>query len=176
MDPAVSEWFQQDGTYFLPKAKKNHDTGRRWSGLWKDFASKYPIISLKTAWPRRIVEGWKMLTTASWATRSSLWATTCSCPTSKGFQRASSWGGCQPILIKLQPLRQTLNRNAKPSRRPTARQIRRFMCFPSLGETEDTTIADIRRGAQRRADQDRPRPRALTDRVGMYNQLLLIEE
>jgi enolase len=50
------------------------------------------------------------------------------------------------------------------------------MCFPSLGETEDTTIADIRRGAQRRADQDRPRPRALTDRVGMYNQLLLIEE
>ena len=45
MDVASSEWFQEDGTYFLPKAKKTM-TAQQLVNRWKGYCDKYPIISI----------------------------------------------------------------------------------------------------------------------------------
>ncbi len=53
MDPAVSEWYQEEsGVYFLPKAKKTM-TRQQMVTMWKNFVSKYPSFRWRTAWARR---------------------------------------------------------------------------------------------------------------------------
>ena len=64
IDAATSEWYNDEtGCYDLPKAKKTM-TKQQMVNMWKNFAAKYPIISLEDGMGENDWEGWSMLTKA----------------------------------------------------------------------------------------------------------------
>ena len=61
MDPASSEWYEKDGSYFLPK-KGIRMTSGELVDHWERLLKKYPIISLEDGLAEEDWEGWKQMT------------------------------------------------------------------------------------------------------------------
>ena len=136
----------------LPKAKKTM-TREQMVDMWKSFVEKYPIISIEDGMARRTTGKAGRCSPTRWATGSSWWATTCSSPMSSASTRALSWVSANSILIKVNQigtLTETLDAIQMANRAGYTAVVSH-----RSGETEDTTIADIAVGAERRSDQDR---------------------
>ncbi len=170
MDPAVSEWFQEDGTYFLPKAKKTM-TRKQMVAMWKGFVDKYPIISIEDGMAEEDWEGWKLLTDTL-GKKIQLVGDDLFVTNVERLAKGIELGVTNSILIKLNQigsLTETLD----------AIQMANRAGFTAVvshrsGETEDTTIADV--AVALNAGQIKTGAPSRTDRVAKYNQLLRIEE
>jgi enolase len=170
MDPAVSEWYQEDGTYLLPKAKKTL-TRQQMVRMWKNFADKYPVISLEDGMAEEDWEGWKLLTDAL-GDRIQLVGDDLFVTNVERLTRGISLGVGNSILIKVNQigsLTETLETIQKAHRAGYTTVISH-----RSGETEDTTIADL--AVALNAGQIKTGAPSRTDRVAKYNQLLRIEE
>ncbi|MDR2670235.1 MAG: phosphopyruvate hydratase [Oscillospiraceae bacterium] len=170
MDPAVSEWYREDGTYFLPKAKKSM-TRQQMVRMWKNFAAKYPIISLEDGMAEDDWEGWKMLTDALGDTiqlvGDDLFVTNVD-----RLKKGIDLGVANSILIKVNQigsLTETLDAIQMANRAGYTAVVSH-----RSGETEDTTIADL--AVALNAGQIKTGAPSRTDRVAKYNQLIRIEE
>ena len=170
IDAASSEWYQEDGTYFLPKAKKTM-TKQALVNYWKKLTSTYPIISLEDGVAEEDWEAWGMLTKAIGdkvqLVGDDLFVTNVS-RLSKGIEL----GVGNSILIKVNQigsLTETLDAIQMANRAGYTAVISH-----RSGETEDTTIADI--AVALNAGQIKTGAPSRTDRVAKYNQLLRIEE
>ena len=170
IDAAVSEWYKEDGTYFLPKAKKTM-TKKEMVDMWVDFAGKYPIISMEDCMGEDDWDGWKMLTDALGKkvqlVGDDLFVTNVA-RLSDGIEK----GVGNSILIKVNQigtLTETLDAIQMASRAGYTSVISH-----RSGETEDATIADI--AVALNAGQIKTGAPSRTDRVAKYNQLLRIEE
>ena len=170
IDAASSEWYQEDGTYFLPKAKKTM-TKQQLVNYWKKLTSTYPIISLEDGVAEEDWEAWGMLTKAIGAkvqlVGDDLFVTNVS-RLSKGIDL----GVGNSILIKVNQigsLTETLDAIQMANRAGYTAVVSH-----RSGETEDTTIADI--AVALNAGQIKTGAPSRTDRVAKYNQLLRIEE
>ena len=170
IDAASSEWYQEDGTYFLPKAKKTM-TKQALVNYWKKLTSTYPIISLEDGVAEEDWEAWGMLTKAIGdkvqLVGDDLFVTNVS-RLSKGIDL----GVGNSILIKVNQigsLTETLDAIQMANRAGYTAVISH-----RSGETEDTTIADI--AVALNAGQIKTGAPSRTDRVAKYNQLLRIEE
>jgi enolase len=170
VDAAVAEWYKEDGTYFLPKAKKTF-TRQDMVNMWTDFANKYPIISLEDGMGEDDWEGWKMLTDALGKkiqlVGDDLFVTNVS-RLSDGIKK----GVANAILIKVNQigtLTETLD-----AIQMAARAGYTSVVSHRSGETEDATIADIAVAVN--AGQIKTGAPSRSDRVAKYNQLLRIEE
>ena len=170
IDAASSEWYQEDGTYLLPKAKKKM-TKQQLVNYWKNLTSKYPIISLEDGVAEEDWEAWGMLTKAIGAkvqlVGDDLFVTNVE-RLSKGIEL----GVGNSILIKVNQigsLTETLDAIQMANRAGYTAVVSH-----RSGETEDTTIADI--AVALNAGQIKTGAPSRTDRVAKYNQLLRIEE
>ena len=170
IDAASSEWYQEDGTYFLPKAKKTM-TKQALVNYWKKLTSTYPIISLEDGVAEEDWEAWGMLTKAIGdkvqLVGDDLFVTNVS-RLSKGIDL----GVGNSILIKVNQigsLTETLDAIQMANRAGYTAVVSH-----RSGETEDTTIADI--AVALNAGQIKTGAPSRTDRVAKYNQLLRIEE
>ena len=170
IDAASSEWYQEDGTYFLPKAKKKM-TKQQLVNYWKNLTAKYPIISLEDGVAEEDWEAWGMLTKAIGAkvqlVGDDLFVTNVE-RLSKGIEL----GVGNSILIKVNQigsLTETLDAIQMANRAGYTAVVSH-----RSGETEDTTIADI--AVALNAGQIKTGAPSRTDRVAKYNQLLRIEE
>jgi enolase len=170
IDAAVAEWYKEDGTYFLPKAKKTF-TRQDMVNMWTDFAGKYPIISLEDGMGEDDWEGWKMLTDALGKkiqlVGDDLFVTNVT-RLSDGIKK----GVANAILIKVNQigtLTETLD-----AIQMAARAGYCSIVSHRSGETEDSTIADIAVAVN--AGQIKTGAPSRSDRVAKYNQLLRIEE
>ena len=170
IDAASSEWYQEDGTYFLPKAKKKM-TKQQLVNYWKTLTAKYPIISLEDGVAEEDWEAWGMLTKAIGAkvqlVGDDLFVTNVE-RLSKGIEL----GVGNSILIKVNQigsLTETLDAIQMANRAGYTAVVSH-----RSGETEDTTIADI--AVALNAGQIKTGAPSRTDRVAKYNQLLRIEE
>ncbi len=170
MDAAVSEWYKEDGTYFLPKAKKTM-TRQQMVKMWKTFAAKYPIISLEDGMAEDDWEGWKMLTDALGQdiqlVGDDLFVTNV-----ERLKKGIDMGVANSILIKVNQigsLTETLEAIQMANRAGYTAVVSH-----RSGETEDATIADI--AVALNAGQIKTGAPSRTDRVAKYNQLLRIEE
>ena len=76
IDAASTEWYRDDGTYFMPKKKKKL-TRDELISYWESLIDKYPIISLEDPLGEEDWEGWQAIT-EKLGSRLSLLATTCS--------------------------------------------------------------------------------------------------
>ena len=170
IDAAVSEWYREDGTYYLPKAKKTM-TRQQMVKLWKDFAAKYPIVSLEDGMAEEDWEGWKMLTDTL-GKKIQLVGDDLFVTNVERLKKGIDMGVANSILIKVNQigsLTETLDAIQMANRAGYTAVVSH-----RSGETEDTTIADI--AVALNAGQIKTGAPSRTDRVAKYNQLLRIEE
>ncbi len=171
MDPAVSEWYQEEsGVYFLPKAKKTM-TRQQMVTMWKNFVSKYPIISLEDGMGETDWEGWAMLTRAL-GKKVQLGGDDLLGTNVDRLATGIEKGVANAILIKVNQIG-TLTETLDAIRMANRAGYTAIVSHRS-GETEDTTIADIAVAVN--AGQIKTGAPSRTDRVAKYNQLLRIEE
>ena len=134
-------------------------TKQQMVNMWKNFAAKYPIISLEDGMGENDWEGWAMLTKAIGdkvqLVGDDLFVTNTQ-RLSTGIEKKVA----NAILIKVNQIGTLTGYTAIVSHRS--------------GETEDATIADI--AVALNAGQIKTGAPSRTDRVAKYNQLLRIEE
>ena len=171
IDAATSEWYNDEtGCYDLPKAKKTM-TKQQMVNMWKNFAAKYPIISLEDGMGENDWEGWAMLTKAIGdkvqLVGDDLFVTNTQ-RLSTGIEKKVA----NAILIKVNQigtLTETLDAIPMANRAGYTASVSH-----RSGETEDATIADI--AVALNAGQIKTGAPSRTDRVAKYNQLIRIEE
>ncbi len=170
IDAASSEWYQEDGTYLLPKAKKKM-TKQQLVNYWKNLTAKYPIISLEDGVAEEDWEAWGMLTKAI-GSRVQLVGDDLFVTNVERLSKGIELGVGNSILIKVNQigsLTETLDAIQMANRAGYTAVVSH-----RSGETEDTTIADI--AVALNAGQIKTGAPSRTDRVAKYNQLLRIEE
>ncbi|MBQ9492496.1 MAG: phosphopyruvate hydratase [Oscillibacter sp.] len=172
IDAASSEW-QKDGVdkgYLQPKSGR-HLSADELVAMWKDFADKYPIISLEDGMAEDDWEGWKKLTDAIGdkvqLVGDDLFVTNVT-RLSTGIEKKVA----NSILIKVNQIG-TLTETLDAIQMANRAGYTAIVSHRS-GETEDATIADI--AVALNAGQIKTGAPSRTDRVAKYNQLLRIEE
>ena len=171
IDAASSEWYNEEtGCYDLPKAKKTM-TRQQLVNMWKNFALKYPIISLEDGMGENDWEGWAMLTKALGG-KIQLVGDDLFVTNTERLKMGIDKGVANSILIKVNQigtLTETLDAIQMANRAGYTAVISH-----RSGETEDTTIADL--SVALNAGQIKTGAPSRTDRVAKYNQLLRNEE
>ena len=172
IDAATSEWFvnEDGGYYLLPKAKKKM-TRAQMVRMWKDFANKYPIISLEDGMAEDDFEGWALLT-KELGKKIQLVGDDLFVTNTKRLSDGIDMKIGNSILIKVNQigtLTETLNAIQMANRAGYTAVVSH-----RSGETEDTTIADI--AVALNAGQIKTGAPSRSDRVAKYNQLLRIED
>ncbi len=172
IDAASSEW-QKDGVdkgYLQPKSGK-HMTADELVAMWKDFADKYPIISLEDGMAEDDWEGWKKLTDAI-GDKVQLVGDDLFVTNVKRLSTGIEKKVANSILIKVNQIG-TLTETLDAIQMANRAGYTAIVSHRS-GETEDATIADI--AVALNAGQIKTGAPSRTDRVAKYNQLLRIEE
>ena len=170
MDPAVSDWFEEDGCYHLPK-RKTIMTPKDMVDMWVGLANKYPIISIEDGMAEEDWDGWKMLTDAL-GDKIQLVGDDLFVTNTERLMKGIRLGVTNSILIKVNQigsLTETLDAIQTAHRAGYTAVVSH-----RSGETEDTTIADISVAVN--AGQIKTGAPSRSDRVAKYNQLLRIEE
>ena len=170
LDAAVSEWYQGNGTYLLPKAKKTM-TRAQMVSMWKRFAENYPIISLEDGMGEEDWEGWAMLTKAL-GKKIQLVGDDLFVTNTQRLKKGIELGVANAILIKVNQIG-TLTETLDAIETANRAGYTAIVSHRS-GESEDTTIADL--AVALNAGQIKTGAPSRTDRVAKYNQLLRIED
>ena len=139
--------------------------------MWKNFAEKYPIISLEDGMAEEDWEGWAMLTKAL-GDKIQLVGDDLFVTNTARLSKGIELGVANSILIKVNQigsLTETLDAIQMANRAGYTAVVSH-----RSGETEDATIADI--AVALNAGQIKTGAPSRTDRVAKYNQLLRIEE
>jgi len=167
IDAASSEWWNdEEKCYIQPKSGKKL-TQQQLVKMWKNFAEKYPIISLEDGMAEEDWEGWAMLTKAL-GDKIQLVGDDLFVTNTARLSKGIELGVANSILIKVNQigsLTETLD---------AIQMANRAVVSHRSGETEDATIADI--AVALNAGQIKTGAPSRTDRVAKYNQLLRIEE
>jgi enolase len=170
LDPAASEFY--DGTsYVFKKSDGRRLQSDQMVAFWKEWASKYPIISIEDGMAENDWDGWKSLTEAI-GQNVQLVGDDLFVTNTKFLQKGIELGVANSILIKVNQigtLSETLEciELAKSARRTAVISHR-------SGETEDAFIADL--AVATNAGQIKTGSLSRSDRIAKYNQLLRIEE
>ena len=170
LDPAASEFY--DGTaYVFKKSDGRRLSSDQMVSFWKDWAGKYPIISIEDGMAENDWDGWKALTDAI-GQRVQLVGDDLFVTNTKFLQKGIELGVANSILIKVNQigtLSETLEciELAKSNKRTAVISHR-------SGETEDAFIADL--AVATNAGQIKSGSLSRSDRIAKYNQLLRIEE
>jgi enolase len=170
IDAAATEMYQEDGTYSFWKTgiKK---TKQEMVEFLKDWANKYPIISLEDCISEDDWEGWKMLTDAL-GQRVQLVGDDLFVTNTERLKQGIEKGIGNSILVKVNQIG-TLTETLDAIQMANRAGYTAIISHRS-GETEDATIADISVAVN--AGQIKTGAPSRTDRVAKYNQLIRIEE
>ena len=171
IDAASSEWWNdEEKCYIQPKSGKKM-TQKQLVNMWKNFAEKYPIISLEDGMAEEDWEGWDMLTKAL-GDKIQLVGDDLFVTNVTRLKKGIDLGVANSILIKVNQigsLTETLDAIQMANRAGYTAVVSH-----RSGETEDATIADL--AVALNAGQIKTGAPSRTDRVAKYNQLLRIEE
>ena len=170
MDPAVTDWFEEDGLYHLPK-RKTVMTSQEMVDMWVGFVNKYPIISIEDGMAEEDWDGWKLMTDAL-GDKIQIVGDDLFVTNTERLQKGIDLGVANSILIKVNQIG-TLSETLDAIKMANRAKYTAVVSHRS-GETEDTTIADIAVAVN--AGQIKTGAPSRSDRVAKYNQLLRIEE
>ncbi len=170
LDPAASE-FYDGASYVFKKSDKRKLSSDEMVAYWKDWANKYPIISIEDGMAENDWDGWKTLT-LELGSRVQLVGDDLFVTNTKFLRKGIEQNCANSILIKVNQigtLTETLDciELAKTHNRTVVISHR-------SGETEDPFIADL--AVATGAGQIKTGSLSRTDRIAKYNQLLRIEE
>ncbi|NJN87727.1 MAG: phosphopyruvate hydratase [Leptolyngbyaceae cyanobacterium SL_7_1] len=171
LDPAVSELYQEDGSYLFYKSDQSKKTSEEMIQLWESWLGQFPIVSLEDGLGEKDWEGWKLLTQRL-GDRLQLVGDDAFVTNPKIIKQAIADGVGNSSLIKVNQIGSITETLAAINDSKAAN----YTCMVShrSGETPDDFIADlvvatgvgqIKSGAPCRGE-----------RLAKYNQLLRIEE
>jgi enolase len=169
LDVAASE-FHQDGRYVLA-GEGIELSSDQLIGVYEDWVSRYPILSIEDGLAEADWVGWKGLTERL-GRRVQLVGDDLFVTNPAILREGIARGVANAVLVKVNQigtLSETLDAIEIAERAGYARVISN-----RSGETEDTTIADLAVGVA--CGQIKTGSLCRTDRVAKYNQLLRIEQ
>jgi len=170
LDPASSE-FYQGGQYVFKKSDGSKRSSSKMVEFWKDWTTRYPIVSIEDGLHEDDWKGWAELT-AELGDRVQLVGDDLFVTNTARLKRGITEKVGNSILVKVNQigtLTETLDAIETAKRAGYTAVISH-----RSGETEDTTIADIAVGTN--AGQIKTGSASRSDRIAKYNQLLRIEE
>lgn len=172
MDAAVSEMYNpESGIYTFHKSDNRRMNSAELVAYWKDWTSKYPILSIEDGLAEDDWNGWKLLTDAIGKqvqiVGDDLFVTNV-----KRLQMGIDQGVANSILVKVNQIG-TLTETINAVNLATRNSYTNIMSHRS-GETEDTFIADL--AVALNSGQIKSGSASRTDRIAKYNQLIRIEE
>ena len=169
MDPASSEWRQEDGSYFLPKKQIKMSTDQL-VAYWEMLVSKYPVISIEDGLDEEDWEGWQKLTRRL-GRKIQLVGDDLFVTNTQRLKKGIGLGTANSILVKPNQIG-TLTETMEAIRTAQRAGYTAVISHRS-GETEDTTIADL--AVAMNAGQIKTGAPSRSERVSKYNRLLHIE-
>ena len=170
IDAAASEWYREDGTYFLPK-KKVSRTAVELVEYWEDITSRYPVISLEDGVAEDDWGAWKLIT-EKLGDKIQLVGDDLFVTNTERLNKGIKMGVGNSILVKLNQigsLKETIDAVSMAQNAGYTAVISH-----RSGETEDSTIADL--AVALNAGQIKTGAPSRSDRVAKYNRLLEIED
>jgi enolase len=171
LDAASSEFYNAEkGKYIF------HSTGDEMSSsemvsFWKDWCSKYPIVSIEDGLAEDDWAGWK-LATDELGSKVQLVGDDLFVTNTKRLSKGIEEGIANSILVKVNQIG-SLTETIEAVQLATRNSYTSVMSHRS-GETEDSTIADL--AVALNTGQIKTGSASRSDRMAKYNQLLRIEE
>jgi enolase len=172
MDAATSElWDEKKGLYVFKKSDKRELSSSDMVAYWKEWVSKYPIISIEDGCAEDDWKGWADLTKAI-GDKCQIVGDDLFVTNVKRLSKGIKEGVGNSILVKVNQIG-TLTETIDAVNMAHRNAYTSIMSHRS-GETEDTTIADL--AVALNCGQIKTGSASRTDRIAKYNQLLRIEE
>jgi enolase len=171
LDAAASEFYKSDtGIYHFESTDENR-TSAEMVDFWKNWVSKYPIISIEDGLAEDDWSGWSLLTKEI-GSKVQLVGDDLFVTNTKRLQRGINEGIANSILVKVNQIG-SLTETIEAVQLATRHSYSSVMSHRS-GETEDNTIADL--AVALNCGQIKTGSASRSDRMSKYNQLLRIEE
>ncbi len=172
LDPASSEYYlPEENVYHLHKSTGDKLTPAQMVEYWKDWCSKYPIISIEDGMAEDDWDGWRMMTDAL-GHKIQLVGDDLFVTNEKRLRLGIERNVANSILVKVNQIG-SLSETIAAVNLAYRNQYTAVMSHRS-GETEDTTIADL--AVALNTGEIKTGSASRTDRICKYNQLLRIEE
>lgn len=172
MDAAASEFYnKEEKVYHFHKSSGDKLTSSEMATYWKDWTSKYPILSLEDGLDEDDWNGWSELTKMV-GDKVQLVGDDLFVTNVNRLQKGIDENIANSILIKVNQIG-TLTETIQAVELATKNKYTSVMSHRS-GETEDCTIADL--AVALSTGQIKTGSASRSDRMAKYNQLLRIEE
>ena len=172
LDPASSEYFiPEENVYHLKKSTGEKLTPSQMVSFWKDWANRYPIISIEDGMAEDDWDGWKLMT-KELGNKIQLVGDDLFVTNVERLAKGIKKGVANSILVKVNQIG-TLTETISAVNMAYRNSYTAVMSHRS-GETEDTTIADL--AVALNTGLIKTGSACRTDRIAKYNQLLRIEE
>ena len=172
MDAASSEYFdEKKNRYIFKKSSGKELEPEAMVEFWKDWSTKYPIVSIEDGMAEDDWSGWKKLT-EELGEKVQLVGDDLFVTNTERLQRGIDEGIANSILIKVNQIG-TLTETIDAVSLAHLNSYTSVMSHRS-GETEDTTIADL--AVALSTGQIKTGSASRSDRIAKYNRLLRIEE
>ncbi len=173
MDAATSEFYDAEtGIYHFKKSTGDKLTSSEMAGYWKDWANKYPILSIEDGMAEDDWAGWKIHTDLLKDQKIQLVGDDLFVTNVTRLQEGIDKGIANAILVKVNQIG-SLTETIDAVNLAKRNSYKSVMSHRS-GETEDATIADL--AVALNTGQIKTGSASRSDRMAKYNQLIRIEE
>ncbi|MBD2427447.1 phosphopyruvate hydratase [Phormidium sp. FACHB-1136] len=171
LDPAVSELYQEDGSYLFYKSDQSRKSSDEMIALWESWVDQFPIVSIEDGLGEQDWEGWKLMTQRL-GSRIQLVGDDAFVTNPSIIAKAIQDGVGNSTLVKVNQIGSITETLAAIKMSHEAG----YTCMVShrSGETPDDFIADLVVGAM--TGQIKSGAPCRGERLSKYNQLLRIEE
>ena len=172
LDAASSEFYDaKNKVYHLKKSTGDKLSSADMVSFWKDWSSRYPIISIEDGLDEDDWDGWKLLTETI-GEKVQLVGDDLFVTNTNHLGEGIKKGIANSILVKVNQIG-TLTETINAVQLAQTNSYTTVMSHRS-GETEDSTIADL--AVALSTGQIKTGSASRSDRIAKYNQLLRIEE
>lgn len=172
MDAASTEFYdEKSGMYIFKKSTGDKLTSSEMVSFWKDWCSKYPIISIEDGFAEDDWKGWAEITNEI-GDKVQLVGDDLFVTNVKRLHQGIEDHVANSILVKVNQIG-TLTETIDAVTMAQSNSYTAVMSHRS-GETEDSTIADL--AVALNTGQIKTGSASRSDRIAKYNQLLRIEE
>lgn len=171
LDAAASEYYDAESGLYKFESTGAEMTSEQKVEFWKEWVSKYPIVSIEDGLAEDDWKGWN-LATKELGDKVQLVGDDLFVTNTKRLSKGITEGTANSILIKVNQIG-TLTETIEAVQMATRNGYTSVMSHRS-GETEDNTIADL--AVALNCGQIKTGSASRSDRMAKYNQLLRIEE
>ncbi|MGC6433864.1 MAG: phosphopyruvate hydratase [Crocinitomicaceae bacterium] len=171
LDAASSEFYNAEKGLYIFESTGDQMTSSQMVDFWKNWTSKYPIVSIEDGLAEDDWAGWKLATDAI-GDKVQLVGDDLFVTNSKRLYKGINEGIANSILVKVNQIG-SLTETIEAVQLATRNNYTSVMSHRS-GETEDSTIADL--AVALNCGQIKTGSASRSDRMAKYNQLLRIEE